>query len=264
MQPQRPRRLPTAIVATVTLTVCSYLVVGGLEHFAISPEALIPEVHVPASFEVDYERPPPPAQVSRAILRRNIFDSRTGPLSWSPPTLPDLEAAPHDAEQGEASPAWAEPPRCAEKLRMVGSVIVANNPDRSLAVLEKDTQSKLLRVGDRFDEHTLLAVRPSFAYVQQGEDELCWVPLFLSAEERKKRTPPKAKKPAKATKPAKKKKNVKPAFSSEELAQGIVHSGGHNYRIARDFFERAMKDAASVARGVRMRPQQQDGRAVGV
>jgi general secretion pathway protein C len=201
-------------------------------------------------------------QLGERVLARNIFDSATGALAWEdvppqppPPQIPALASA-------EAAPA-----RCGAGLRLVASVVNAARPERSFAALRKDERTQLLALGGRFDDLTLYALRPTRAYLQAPGGSLCFLPVFLSANERV-RPEPKSSLAGSARTPAdekpKSKANKPPLFSKEELDRGVTPLGKSGYAVSRELLLRALKDPGAAGAGAQFKPVERDGQTVGM
>ena len=117
--------------------------------------------------------------MGRAILQRNIFDSSTGPLRWRRAAIPSPAPLQRDPVSTTIPPA-----RCSRDIRLLVSIVVAGDPQRSMAMLRWQGESHLLQVGHALGEAQLLALRPARAYLQPSGQPVCELPLFLPASER--------------------------------------------------------------------------------
>jgi general secretion pathway protein C len=203
-------------------------------------------------------QPPSVREIGVRVLARNVFDSQTGPLPWDEAERPALVA---DGD-GDVGATQADAPRPCEgsEVRLVASVVNAEHPEHSFAAVRKDEKTQLLGVGGRLGEMTLLALRPTFAYVQAGSAAPCTLPVYLPASQRASPAPEQKVNPVDARAP---KPKAKPLFSEQELVAAVRSLGGGRYAVSKALFVRALGNPTGAARGARLRPVDRYGRTVG-
>jgi hypothetical protein len=119
----RMRRIdPIVIVVLLTNVICAYFLSrGATQLVAASAFEAAPTGTTAKPIDAGLDALPPPGSTppdSRAILKRNIFDSKTGPL-WPPPKEPESESKPEEkAEIPEPGP-HDPPPICKEKIYLI-------------------------------------------------------------------------------------------------------------------------------------------------
>lgn len=114
-------------------------------------------------------REPPDA---RAILARNIFDSKTGPL-WPPPPPPESET---EEAEPEAPP---EPGPCDDELRISGSAYVPPERGRPLVVFSgpDEQRSGARGVGMQIADKTVTAIYPNVVVLTDAKGAQCWMKM---------------------------------------------------------------------------------------
>jgi type II secretion system protein C len=151
-------------------------------------------------------------------------------------------------------PVYSEPAACAGPLRLTGSIVVAGQPQHSLAAVSKGAGTSLLHVGQRFDGLELAALLPRRAYMRQASGAYCTLHLLPSAQP----APRKADRPrAKRAKPA-------PPFTQQELSAAIRTAGSDRFVVSRAFASQALSKLAGVRGLGRFAPSMRDGRAMGM
>lgn len=254
MRARSSTRLVTA-TAAASFGLSIYFVATGVSRLSESPsETLLDESSElqAAALAVSL---PAPTELAQAVLQRNIFDSKQGPVAWEveQPVAPAVGAATADVEIESGPP---EP--CDSPLRLLGSVVVARRPERSVAMLSWQGQSHVVQVGQALGDTQVLALRPARAYVQPAGKGVCMLALFKPASERATAAKvPVKKKPAKA-------KRVSKRFTREELDAAIRPDGPNHVRVARDFMESALTNPIKFAAGARFVPASRGGNRIGM
>ncbi len=191
------------------------------------------------------------------ILRRNIFDSARGDLTAEP--LPEIPLG----EDGQPIDSWdpnRPPPKCAGKLRLVGSVVSPVAPDWSFAAIagSSDGKTMLYREGSDVDGSRVVAVHSS-SVVMSGSTGVCQLLMFEEEETAAARAPV-AQKPA-AAKPA----DARSAgLSAEELTDGIEKITDTKFNIQRGLVDKVLANQGSLMKSARVIPHEENGRVVGV
>jgi general secretion pathway protein C len=212
-------------------------------------------------------RPSPPAvsQFPRKhdatiILRRNIFDSSRGDLTAEP--LPEVAIG----ADGEPLEEWdpSQPPaKCANKLRLVGSVMSPGYPDWSFAAIAGSSGGKtmLYREGSTVDGSRILAVYPSSVVVSSSSGA-CQLLMFEEEDAGSVGTPAVATRPAPAPSTPANPRNA--GLSDAELDEGIEKISDTKFNIQRGLVDKALANQGSLMRAARVIPHEENGRVVGV
>jgi hypothetical protein len=149
-------------------------------------------------------------------------------------------------------------PRCNAGLRLVGSVMNARHPGRSKAALRNKNGTRVMEPGQRIDNLTLLAVKPTSAILQTPQGDACYIPVYLPAAERP---------PAPAA-PAPPRREAKPARPKQEpsdaLKRGVRELGPGRYVVTREVLTQVLGNPAAFAKTAGVRPLIKDGRTVGM
>jgi general secretion pathway protein C len=203
-----------------------------------------------------------------AVLRRNIFDSQTGPQDGErvrPPTPEEIAAA-EAAAPPEPPPVDpnAPPPPCDATVRLVGAFYTPDRPERSFAAITNLAGKVLLyRVGMPVDGRTVDAIGPNTVYMLQGGSR-CSLAMF--APPGGVPAPPPAAPAVAAAAPA---EPAGPPESSggipaAELDAGITRVSDTEFRIQRGLVNRILENQSELMRTARVVPHEEGGRVVGV
>ena len=201
------------------------------------------------------------------ILRRNIFDSQSGPQDGTrvrPPTPEELAAAEAAAEAAAPPPLDpnAVPPPCDGAIRLVGAFYSPQRPASSFAAITNVAGKVLLyRLGMPVDGRTVDAIGASSVYMLQGAAR-CSLTMFAP--------PPVPGAPAQA--PIAAVAAIEPAGPADtaggipaaDLDAGITKVSETEYRIQRGLVNRILDNQAELMRTARVVPQEENGRVVGV
>jgi hypothetical protein len=205
-----------------------------------------------------------PRQIAEQVLSRNIFDSLTGSVPWEVQVAPEEEERETNADI-DAGVALAGA-RCSGDLRLLGSVVHGLDARRSIAALRKDGKTSLMAVGERLDDLELVALYPTEAFFRRG-GALCSLPVYLGASPAPPAPPviePAPPVVADAGEPPPSDPKRPPAFTEEELRRNIRMLGPSRFAVTRELFTRARLNPSGVSRGARFKPQERDGRALGM
>lgn len=264
------QRRVTVVVVLVTLGLVSLFFASGLTRLVAG--ALLP-LAAPSAGPAPAARPglgrPLGAGMgagghrkdATTILRRNIFDSQTGPQDGErvrQPTPEELAAA----EQVEAPPVDpnAPPPPCDGAIRLVGAFYSPRRPESSFAAITNVAGKVLLyRLGMPVDGRTVDAIGASTVYMLQGASR-CSLTMFA---------PPGGVAPVS---PVAAVAAVEPPPAGEpsggipaaDLDAGITKVSDTEYRIQRGLVNRILENQADLMRTARVVPQEENGRVVGV
>jgi general secretion pathway protein C len=175
-----------------------------------------------------------------AILHRNPFDSRTGPLDVAPPP-PSSLPPPTSSAQGVETCSFG-----------YTTLIVATASSHALAAITgQDGKSALYRVGDELGGHVVHAIGWD-AIVLDGDGVRCTMRLGeKNARPEKKRT----------AKPATRRRR---AQVPEAIAGKIERVSDTEFVVDRSAIDAILESQAQLMRGVRVRPQGAGGEGAGL
>jgi type II secretion system protein C len=230
-----------------TLAAVAFLLASGSgEMVAASVTELLPQPEQADSKSLRPGRRPRASASSYSkrdgsdILKRNIFDSKVGPII---PTSDDpLET--FNAGIGEAGDLPVVP--CQSGGVTVQSTVASpQNPDWSFATLTAGGQTDLFRVGDEVDGRTIHDISWRYVFLR-GSSDICYVDLFGAEEPGK----PKRKRPTVARK-------------DDDIASGIQVDGPNERTVDRSVVDQALANPTKFARSVRVRPYKKNGEVTG-
>lgn len=258
MADPREQRLP-AVIILATLALCAFFLAQG------TTQVLAAELLGKGAAEATHTRTrfaaPKPDFMRRRdpaiILKRNIFDSSRGDLTLEPV----VEATPGAAPAGEWDPTQPAP-RCAGKLRLVGSVVSPKDPDWSFAAITgSEGKTMLYRKGSSVDGSYVLAVHGSSVVVQPSGGGACELSMFDEEEPVATARPTTAVKPTTASRAS----NARNAgLSDEDLNAGIEKISDTKYTIQRSIVDKVLANQGSIMKTARVIPHEEDGRVVGM
>ncbi|HEX6241175.1 MAG TPA: type II secretion system protein GspC [Polyangiales bacterium] len=248
---------------STTLVVSGALVVNGLQQLRAPRETAAPAPAQPSrpTRSASPVLPDDPLALGTLVLARNIFDSETGSMSWSNPEDELSTTAGPDAGTGPLS---AGAP-CADDVRLFASIVNAREPERSLAALRKDGKTHLIPLGGALGDMTLAALYPTHAYLQSQAGAVCYLPVYVSANQAPPPPPePPPPEPPVAEPAAPATGRRPPAFTEEELRKNIRVLGPQSYAVTKDLFLRARQNPSGISRGTRFAPRTEEGRPSGM
>ncbi len=109
------------------------------------------------------------------ILRRNIFDSVTGPLDGSEEwtdAFAGLEEETVSLEDGSILPL------CTTPLSLQASYASEEYPDFSFVAIQKDSETKLLHVGEAIENYVISRITWRYAFLSQPGGQQCYLDLW--------------------------------------------------------------------------------------
>ena len=248
-----------------TLTLCALLFAQGAT--SLLATSLLPEEGAPvsvnlASAPAEHLPGSQPPNI-QAILKRNMFDPKTGSL-W-PPKPKETEEG--DADEGEALEEEHElapgemPPPCEGSLRVVASVYSEGNPEWSFAQISSGSDAPLLyRPGNEIDGKQVDSVFPKAVYLKNGT-KLCSITIFDSGSGDAKK--PTAKTAAPATPPPAEDRSSG-GVSADDLDSNITKVSDTKYTINRELLDKVLANQGQLMRSARVVPHEQNGEVVGV
>lgn len=143
---------------------------------------------------------------------------------------------------------------CDAGLRLLGSVVNAEHPDRSLAAVAVRGGTQVLRTGERIGDSLLVSLRPMRAYLRDLDGSTCMLRV----------TPERVARPAPLKSAGARAGARKPELSVAELTAGIRNLGGDAYAVSRSLLEQALGNPAALRRSARLQVVKKDGRVEGV
>jgi general secretion pathway protein C len=193
--------------------------------------------------------------LGRAILRRNIFDSATGPLRWRAPLAPRSGV---DAGSIEKRGQRANVMPCDASMKLVGHVLNDARPESTLALVRISDEAQVLGVGDKLLESTLVALTPTHAFFSEPSGTTCSLYLFAKSPGRK----PTAS--GVATKSTQRSSSKKRQALSEEDYAGLTKVAEGEYRVKSALINKVLGQRANLTRGLRFVPHPRRGHTRGL
>jgi general secretion pathway protein C len=253
-------RFPAVVCVVTAFSVSSYFFVQGwLFLLQRPPDPIRRESSVlrrPSTLASVSENALDAEALGRAILRRNIFDSATGPLRWRAP-LPSRSPA-HTGSAGKTKQ-YANVMPCDASLRLVGHILNDAEPESTLALVRVLNEAKVLGVGDQLFENTLVALTPTHAFFTNPHGATCSLYLFAKSPGGQRTASTVATKDAKRGTP-----NKRLALSKEDYDAGITKLAEGEYRVKSTLIGKVLGERASIARGLRFIPHPRRGHARGM
>jgi len=193
----------------------------------------------------------PPQALARAVLFRNMFDSRSGSLSWEKQLEPPRAAVyPPSFDEGL--------PPCVGSLRLVASFYVQPRPSASRASIEAEGKVTLYGPGMHVEDHEVVGIRSQRVFMRPSGRPLCQLQMF--------------KAPTVDSIQAGIESNFEPMLcglpedallTTDEMSKGIVRVSDRHYQVARSLLERVLPNPSRMT-GARVVPAYQNGRMLGL
>ena len=194
------------------------------------------------------------------ILRRNIFDSETGPLDGSA-----VEVEAPEIDEPEVIDPNAPPPPCEGSIRLVASVVNRRREEWSFAaIIGTAGSADIYRMGQSIDGKELIAVMPNSVWLKPSNGNNCSVTMFQQGEQPARPVPARpavaaAAAPAEVAPPGR-----EGSISSADLEAGIRRNSDTNFTIQRSLVDQVLANQAELMRTARVIPHEEEGRTVGV
>jgi general secretion pathway protein C len=193
------------------------------------------------------------------ILRRNIFNSALGDLSSVPSEDSDLPM--------EDLPAEDVKTLCTGDMRVIGTVVIPGDLERSLAAIVGTDKKAGLHYGGTEVEGSRIRAIESDAVVLQGKGGLCRLAMFQVAGAAKKPV----FRPARKT-DVKKTPNTRKAptadrnagLSESEMAEGIDRVNDSNYNLSRSMLNKVLDNAGKIIGIAAVSPKIENGESIGM
>jgi len=260
----RKRRLEIAVVLCTLLLSALFLAQGASGLLAAALLELEPVDAAVGLSAMRSARPTTRVRDPMAILRRNIFDSQTGPLDGS--AVQPVEATPVDEPIDPNAP----PPPCEGSVRLVAALVNIRRPENSLAAITGATgTAEVYRPGMEVDSRHLIAIETDRVLMRPGGGQVCQLTMFAGGEQiangAMASVTPATVSVTPPDEPAESPGDVRPGgITPAELDQYITRVSDTQYTIARRLVDRVRENQAEVIRMARIIPQEVGGRVVGV
>ena len=252
-------RLRNVLVLS-TLAICALFCAQGATAL-LADRVLSNEVEVrPAASR----KAAPPSRAPRRrdpgiILRRNIFNSALGDLSSVPGEDSDLPMEDLPAEDVQTL--------CTGDMRVIGTVVIPGDLERSLAAIVGTDKKAGLHYGGTEVEGSRIRAIESDAVVLQGKGGLCRLAMFQVAGAAKKpvfRPAKKAdvKKTPKTRKTPSADRNA--GLSESEMAEGIDRVNDNNYNLSRSMLNKVLDNAGKIIGIAAVSPKIENGESIGM
>lgn len=225
---------------------------------SVSPQAARP---TPGSAE-STTRPSPRAE-AQSILRRNMFDSVTGPVDGTP--VAEVEAAAPPPEPTQPEDPNASAPPCDGSFRLVATV-AASDPDWSFAAITGATgHSMLYRRGMEIEGRRVVAIGWNEVRLQPSGGSQCSLAMFRPPESRTAAASNVSAPVATVTATPATADLPRPGgMDDAALDRGIQRVSGTEFNIDRSLVDRLLLNQAELMRMARILPYQEGGRTIGV
>ncbi len=193
------------------------------------------------------------------ILRRNIFNSALGDLSSVPSEDSGLPM--------EDLPAEDVKTLCTGEMRVIGTVVIPGDLERSLAAIVGSDKKAGLHYGGTEVEGSWIRAIESDAVVLQSKGGLCRLAMFQVAGVAKKPIFRPAKKAA-AKKKAPNKRGPtadrNAGLSESEMTEGIDRVNDSNYNLSRSMLNKVLDNAGKIIGIAAVAPKIENGESIGM
>ena len=256
----RNKRVVIALVLGTLLSVAFFLAQGTTGLVAAAFLEIDPSIEA-ANPSGRASAPSRRQRDDTSILRRNIFDSETGPLDGVP--VSDVVEEPGD-EPVELDPN-RPPPICEGSIRLVASVV---NPRRAewsfAAIIGAAGHAMLYRVGQAVDGKEVVAIQPHNVVLRPSGNQPCQIAMFheegtAPAPRVAQAATTQRERPERPERPSR-----EGAIPASDLDAGISRNSDTNFTIQRSLVDRILENQAELMRTARIIPHEENGRVVGV
>jgi general secretion pathway protein C len=193
------------------------------------------------------------------ILRRNIFDSSLGDLSSRPAEdseLPLEDLPPEDVETP-----------CSGTMRVIGTVVIPGDLERSLAAIVGTDSKAGLHYGGTDVEGSRIRAIHSDGVVLQNKAGLCRLAMFEVAGAAKEPVFRRAAKPAEDKKKRAKRGRTadrNAGLTNQEMVEGIEKVNDLNYNLSRSMLNKVLDNAGKIIGIAAVAPKIENGESVGM
>jgi type II secretion system protein C len=190
------------------------------------------------------------------ILRRNIFNSAQGDLTDAPvpdASLPDSDLPSDDVETP-----------CKGNMRLIGTVVLPGDLERSLAAIVGTDQKMGLHQGGAEVEGSRIRAIQSDGVILQNKAGFCRLAMFEVEGAEKPRIPPPV---ASRRKPTRRRPSLvdrNAGLSDEEIAEGIEKINDTNFNLSRELLNKVLDNAGRLIGIAAIAPKVENGRSVGL
>ncbi|MGB3050862.1 MAG: type II secretion system protein GspC [Polyangiales bacterium] len=193
------------------------------------------------------------------ILRRNIFNSALGDLS---------SVSSEDSELPmEDLPAEDIKTLCSGDMRVIGTVVIPGDLERSLAAIVGTDKKAGLHYGGTEVEGSRIRAIESDAVVLQSKGGLCRLAMFQVAGAANKPVFRPAKKVDVKKTPGTKKAPTadrNAGLSESEMAEGIDRVNDRNYTLSRSMLNKVLDSAGKIIGIAAVAPKIENGESIGM
>lgn len=247
------RYFPALVCALIALA--AYLQASGIGELVASKVVLAPAPSVPAKAPTAV-LPSSDRASGEPILRRNPFDSVTGPLDGT-----NVPAVPSDDDAADETPPAGlslDDPKC--DFGRVVLITASDDPAWSFAAIEARGASKLRRVGDDVDGHRLEALAWDRVWLAKGASR-CQMKVGDGASQAARAAGPTAAPgdEARSTRPASRSDRVPP-----ELAAKIQRISDTEFAVERAVVDEILDNQAQLMRRTRINPVKSGDKTTGI
>ena len=194
------------------------------------------------------------------ILRRNIFNSALGDLSSVPGEDSELPMGDLPAEDVQTL--------CTEKMRVIGTVVIPGDLERSLAAIVGSDNKASLHYGGTEVEGSKIRAIESDAVVLQSKGGLCRLAMFQVAGAAKKPVfRPARKADVKNNTPNPKKgptADRNAGLTETEMTEGIDRVNDRNYNLSRSMLNKVLDNAGKIIGIAAVAPKLENGESIGM
>jgi len=234
------------ILNLLTLAAVAYFAASGVsELVAAEFESSLPEQHAAEPMRPrtssQADRPVFRSRNGTPILRRNIFDSKTGPIDPNASLMEEIAAAPVGED---ALPLLECQDAGGVQARVLATVASEKNPEWSFVSMASGKETRLLRMGDEIDGRTVSGIGWRYVFLRGSRDE-CYIDLFGEQKKAKRRG----------------RRDKTP--SRGDIKDGIKVVSANERIVDRAVMDQALANPAKFARSVRVRPYKRKGEVVG-
>ena len=191
------------------------------------------------------------------ILKRNIFDSAQGDLSSVPIEEAELPL--------EAMPSGEVETPCDGTLRLIGTVVIPGDLERSLAaVVGGDKKAGLHYGGSEIEEFRIRAIQ-SDSLILQSKGGFCRLAMF-QVDGTPSPAQPVRKPVIKKREPPQRRVEVdrNAGLSPAEMAEGIERVNDRNFNVSRAMLNKVLDNAGKLIGIAAVVPKIENGQSVGM
>ncbi len=253
----------TIAVLIVTVLLVAFLLAQGTTRLAAAK--LLPIDRTTADAAPTKRRASASTEIARAdstgILRRNIFDSETGPLDGSAvvdePVEEVLDTPTTDTYDGGAVAT------CDGSMRLVAAVTNPRRPEWSFAaIIGAAGKAMLYRSGQEVDGREIVQVRSRTVIMRPSGGSYCQIAMF--DEEVTAPTAMAAVMTATKMTKAPRRPAREGAISSADMDSGITRVSDTEFTVQRSLVDQILENQGELMRTARIIPHEEGGRVVGV